>query len=1052
MLLASAAGLSLLHGAHALAADFNVPAQPAKTSIPEFANQAKIQIIAPVSQLEGVNTPAVIGDYDTMAGLTKLISGTRLEVASQRNGVIALRVSTASATESISASASEAAEPEIVIITGFRGSIYKSARIKRAATNIVDSVVAEDIGKLPDTNVAEALSRIPGVAVGRDKGEGRTITVRGLGGGFNVTTMNGRRIASEFYDREFNYDMLGADVASRIDVNKSPLARLPEGGIGAVVDIQTWRPFDLPDNSVVVSAFGVYDEYADKYNPRVSGLWSKQFAGGTLGIALGVNYNKYSLVYDQASVTEYDRDFKFHPSDPVSATLPPNTAFTLPKYLTLSHQQEERERYGASFAVQWKPAENVELNIDGLLSNLSNTSVQDTLGYGFDQGNRDYFGSSTVVSANIVGGNVLGMTLGATPGARNPFAKVEYATFSFPRVSRTGIIGANLAWQATSSLKLSVDASYSRAEQENDGDNWELKAEKAVRNMTWDWTSGDLPDVTLSEEPGTNFPIQFKSATTAGNAVSDEITELRFQGEWNPDALFDTVYFGLGKAEETKSNVQVRTASADLFFGGQLHNTYYDSGTYGDSTFNFTVGDIGPHHGFVVPNYVFSTGGQNFMPTNQSPGLPQNWAGPDMNAYVDWLKDLSDWTLANPRWGDRPPVLAAAFDLLKPTLSPLETYAVKETITNAYVEGVRTGYLANLKFRAHAGVRLVNTRQEASGSEATPVAFYANAPFQWAIKGVKWGTPTPVALSKEYSDVLPSLNLTFYPSDRLLTRVSVAKVMSRAPISALRLGMNQPNFSAGTVEVGNPDLKPFRALQYDATAEWYYSSTGAALFSVFYKDIDTFIANGEIPVTAPNSTITFTAPLNCLSANYCAYGWNGYSNGTPMTATYRKSGPFNSEGASIYGAEMTWQHDFGEWNDALSGLGIQFNGTYAESKTSLTDRFNNKLGIEGLSRFSYNLSTFYEKPKYGARIGYSWRSQFLQRSGDNPIYGGDIGWLDASAYWNISSNVTINAYGSNLLDSATKGTYGRGDGPYNDHLVYLGYSGRKFGLGIRAKY
>jgi outer membrane cobalamin receptor len=150
---------------------------------------------------------------------------------------------------------------EKIQVTGIRSSIKESLFLKQNATSVVDVVVAEDIGKFPDENLAEALQRIPGITITRNGGEGQNVVIRGLGAGYNITTLNGRKLASENSGRDFNYDTIASELVSTIAVYKSPEARLQEGGIGAVVDIQTRKPLDLKGFTMAASAKGVYEEH-----------------------------------------------------------------------------------------------------------------------------------------------------------------------------------------------------------------------------------------------------------------------------------------------------------------------------------------------------------------------------------------------------------------------------------------------------------------------------------------------------------------------------------------------------------------------------------------------------------------------------------------------------------------------------------------------------------------------------------------------------------------------------------------------------------------------
>jgi len=202
--------------------------------------------------------------------------------------------------------ADEAGLMEEVFVTGVRRSLIDSADIKRDSDGVVDAITAEDIGKFPDTNLAEAMSRITGVSIDRaapggPQGEGQRITVRGIGADYNLVLLNGRQMpASSILDtdasssRAYNFANLAAESVAAVDVYKTSMADIPTGGIGATVNIRTARPFDMDDRVVSLGAKAVTDKSAlhDSWTPEVSGIFADTFADGTFGVAISGVYQK----------------------------------------------------------------------------------------------------------------------------------------------------------------------------------------------------------------------------------------------------------------------------------------------------------------------------------------------------------------------------------------------------------------------------------------------------------------------------------------------------------------------------------------------------------------------------------------------------------------------------------------------------------------------------------------------------------------------------------------------------------------------------------------
>ncbi len=295
-----------------------IPAGDLASALPSFSRATGLQVLADPALLSGKHTNGVRGQFDAERGLAELLRGTGLTFvrnggaailrpAAQKVSTEANPATTAPRAESVPAQADEPTEIEELVVTGgFANSLARALNEKRKAANVVDAISAEDIGKFPSNNVAEALQRVPGVAITRDRGEGLFIRVRGLGPNFQIVTLNGRSAAvnenmrdSGQSGRQFRFDTLPSELVAGVEVGKTPLASLDEGAIGGVVDIKTFRPLDLGRSTVALSATASRPELAGKTDPRVSGLVSWTNQAQTFGVLAAAVFDQRTLRQDR---------------------------------------------------------------------------------------------------------------------------------------------------------------------------------------------------------------------------------------------------------------------------------------------------------------------------------------------------------------------------------------------------------------------------------------------------------------------------------------------------------------------------------------------------------------------------------------------------------------------------------------------------------------------------------------------------------------------------------------------------------------------------------
>ena len=262
---------------------------------------------------------------------------------------------------------SDTGSDDEIVVTGFRGSLAENIEAKRESSVIADILTAEDIGKFPDKNVAEALQRIPGVVINREFGEGERVSVRGTDKNLTKTLLNGHNVATADWfildqlsaTRAFNYLILPAEIVGQLEVYKSPQADIEEGGVGATINVHTRNPLDLDPLTISASGQMVYSERAEKWNPQASGLVSWKNAAETFGILLGAVYQKRDIRRDGVEVLGYF-------SDPDVAG-----GAQIPSLIGSALFQQERERIGGNLGLQFRPNDALEINVTGLYSRFN---------------------------------------------------------------------------------------------------------------------------------------------------------------------------------------------------------------------------------------------------------------------------------------------------------------------------------------------------------------------------------------------------------------------------------------------------------------------------------------------------------------------------------------------------------------------------------------------------------------------------------------------------------------------------------------------------------
>ncbi|MEG3149729.1 TonB-dependent receptor [Sphingomonas sp. ZT3P38] len=898
-----------------------------------------------------------------------------------------------------------------IVVRGVRGSLLRSIQAKRNADTIVDAISSEELGKFPNRNVAEALANIPGVTVGRDgRGEGRSVTIRGLGENFAITTLNGRILPTDGPDRSFAFDVLPSEIISGAEVQKAVRASELEGSIGGNINLRTARPLDRTGLHASAAVEGQYNDFADKGGYKVTGVVSATFANDTMGILIGASYNKYKFRTDnlgEYSITDgteaaygvdFDRNGQINPDEN-------GPAFIWPDYYSVGYVLGERERIGSAGAFQWKPSSSFELTIDGIYSrynvsqhNYRSSNYLNPLG---DDGSLRWDPASIKVDSNHV----------VTGFALNDLVS-EVLTTDEPRKSQTYQFGGHIDWQASERLKVAVDGYYGKASDDTGGQNRFVVAGITGASAVFATRNGGIPDLAITIPGGrtldqaTNDDFRAHYIGIQGQNISDRTQGTKLDATYDVDnGLFKSITFG-GSWTDRKKTVET------------IDNQYTTSCNY--CGYPFTFGQLGAS--VVRPGIE-----GNILP-KLSGNFPRNFPQFDIDTYLAAL----------PRADNNPAILdpnSCLDDTGTPipgcALSPYPAgYSAQSIIPDlpaSYLIKERTwaGYvqfnLAGARWRADIGARLVSTKVSSTGYGASIASIIPRVGTQ--DNDVDFNPVDAINGGGDYLRLLPAANFAYDIADGFRVRLAASQAISRPSFGELSPAKDATSAQSGTYiiyDAGNPNLKPTEADQFDVSFEYYPSNRLALTAAAFYKHITNFVSTMpvDVVITPTNQPANQQQNFNFVE--------------------YQVS---NGDSAKVYGVEVGGQYFLD------NGFGVQANLTYNHSRATSGDVTT---GLPGAIPFSANTKLFYENHGIGAQVSYSFQSRYTYAQAGNlgylPVKEDAYHEMSASLSYDVTSNVSVYVQGSNLLGSAIK-RYNT----YRNVPNFYEYSGRSFFFGIRGR-
>ncbi|MEM9385700.1 MAG: TonB-dependent receptor [Pseudomonadota bacterium] len=880
-----------------------------------------------------------------------------------------------------------AAQVEEVVVTGIRGSLERAVDVKENAGSIVDAISAEDIADFPDTNVAESLARITGVAITRTRGgEGQFVTVRGLGEEFNAVTYNGRLLATENNGREFSFDVIASELISGAEVYKSSEARLGDGSLGGRVNIRSAKPLSRPGFHATGSFSGQYEGLDESTGLRATGVVSNTWADDTFGMIASISYQQRDARTDIAESTFLIPDVLVDAnglvnggldadgdgfSDDTGAVITnrdarfngfaPSVAFT------------DRRRIGGTVAFQWTPSDQTEVVVDALYTNFE--SPGQLFGY-------SYFPSA--FDGSFTGTNA----------AVNEFNQVvahEIQAFALDLVSRqtegeaeTIAFGANIEHYFNDRWSINLDAAYSNAE--GNRDNFGSASGSGTffvlgypnnAQFTFDANGRLTPDATFtalnlptdtgntSIENLTADDIRLHFARRDTIEVEDEIISLRADSKLEfGDA--DVLRFGVDFVGREKSNTAFNNLANQCRLCG----------------YATPVAQNSPQ---LVPS-LLQTFDDSFLSTadgNFPRVFPFFTTGDLEQAYAD----------------------SGNADALIATFDPSASSVVEENVWGTYFQFDLDGELGRIPFMANFGTRFAYTSLTSTGSAGSLGSIVSSTlvrdPNGMTTSNQEFGFAAggDVEIDNDYFDVLPSFNINFDLTDNYKLRLAASRSLSRPTLTDLSTFFSVTSFNPGgeQVQSANPELEAIRANNFDLSIERY--GDGGTYFAVaaFYKDISDFVTNRVVEQT-------ITVP-QVIRENDGSITDNGIQD-----INFLVFAPQNGDSAEVYGLELAAQYL------SNAGFGVSGNVTFADS-TATTDGVSSQL--ENISDVSANGAVFYENYGFQARLSVNYRSDYLigqTVEGGLNEFADDFTQFDLSMSYQLNDTLTVFLEGINIFN------------------------------------
>ncbi|KMT65459.1 TonB-dependent receptor [Catenovulum maritimum] len=926
-------------------------------------------------------------------------------------------------------------EVETIKITGLRGALMRAQVTKMESTSVVEVISAEDIGKLPDSSIAESLSRLPGMAGERRDGRTSGISVRGFREDYSGSTMNGRELLGMGDNRGVEFDLYPSEIMSGVTVYKSPEAKLTTQGVAGTVDLQTAKP--LTSDEYFAINMNLEQNGMKSGNPdfddnghRLAVSFSQKFADDTIGVAVAYATTESPSQEEQfrgwgyadVGLEDKDEDGNVTKDHVYDAITNPAGTIRLENGLTKDdlagakilggHDSYVRsallERDTLAAVVQFKPSDDLTISLDALKIDFSDTQVK----RGFEEGGAEWGTGKHYTISSVEKGLV---TAGRAGDSNNAF-KTVVRNDSYAKTADLTAFGANIKYQLNEDWKLELDLSSSevdkkiidiesysgvgRSRHKDQGAGmirgFEMTSTGVMYNQPTGVTNPDLSDTAVVKLAGPQswgggmqgFADRFPENTTQAKNSDAPITYAEAQDGFVNEPVFHE------EMDALKFNA---TGLVELGPITKLHTgiRYSDRSKSKDNRGAFLTSTAWPDQGQIPEEYIVGQTSLGFL------GLG------NMVAYDSLaMFDNNEYTK-----GD-----AALFE----TGRKGDSYTVSEEMTQIYLQADIEAEIGSIYVRGNMGVQYVDTTQSSSG-------FFAQ---------IGEGSLVNAAETSEelsYSTVLPSLSLNFELMDDHILRTAVAKTQTRPRIDDMKAGgkvdfsFNPGRVASTTIDnspwsadSGNPFLKPLEANQFDLAYDWYFAEDGFMSAAFFYKDITNWHYQASLPRDFSDAYIASYHKTEDDQGNVI----------TPGTFMGISSAKIDGLEGFVRGYEFQVTLPLNLVADSLDGFGVMFSAAFNDGNLNTFEgvKLDETLEIPGLSDETYSLVGYYESGGLQIRIAGTKRDEFLtedrglslalEPSTDNgsTLWDAQIGYDFGKGGFNSLEGLTVSLQAQNITD------------------------------------